>query len=72
MTSWSGRRPSPPLCDGLRAALLAMVETPGLGRFFGCTPLGPAVWTVFLAAAALATLGAAAAPRLLPPAPLPG
>src|SRR5690606_165075 len=34
----------------------------GLGRFFGCTPLGPAVWTVFLAAAALATLGAAAAP----------
>ena len=48
------------------AALLAMVETPGLSRFFGCTPLGPAAWTVFLAAAALATLGAAAAP---PPAP---
>lgn len=48
------------------AALFAMVETPGLSHFFGCTPLGPAAWTVVVAAAALATLGAAAAPRLLP------
>jgi hypothetical protein len=50
---------------GSFAALLAVVETPVLSRFFGCRPLGP----VGLAQAAAATAGAAglgvATPRVL-------
>lgn len=55
-------------CAASAAALFAIVETPGISGFFGCTPLGAGAWTVVLLAAAGATLGAAAAPRLLPPA----
>ncbi|XRQ09884.1 HAD-IC family P-type ATPase, partial [Actinomadura welshii] len=47
-------------------ALFAVVETPGISAFFGCTPLGPGAWAIVLASAAAATLGAAVAPRLLP------
>ncbi|MGP4024324.1 HAD-IC family P-type ATPase [Actinomadura sp. 3N407] len=53
-------------CVVSAGALFAVVETPGLSRFFGCTPLGPGAWLVVTAAAAAATLGAAIAPRLLP------
>ncbi|QFG27225.1 cation-translocating P-type ATPase [Actinomadura sp. WMMB 499] len=53
-------------CAASAAALLAVVETPGVSQFFGCTPLGAGAWTVVLLAAAGATLGAAVAPRLLP------
>ncbi|TDC86313.1 cation-translocating P-type ATPase, partial [Actinomadura sp. 7K507] len=48
------------------AALFAVVETPGLSRFFGCTPLGPGAWAIVTASAAAATAGAAIAPRFLP------
>ncbi|MFB4309369.1 HAD-IC family P-type ATPase [Actinomadura sp. GTD37] len=51
------------------AALFAIIETPGVSQFFGCTPLGPGAWTIVTAAAAAATLGAALAPHLSPPAP---
>ncbi|PWI09007.1 cation-transporting ATPase [Streptomyces sp. NWU339] len=47
------------------AALIAVVQTPGLSHFFGCTPLGPLAWAVVTGCATVATLGAALAPRLL-------
>ncbi|EFL20695.1 E1-E2 family cation-transporting ATPase [Streptomyces himastatinicus ATCC 53653] len=47
------------------AVLFAVIETPGISHFFGCTPLGPVAWTVVGVCSAGATLGAAAAPRLL-------
>ncbi|MFF7651200.1 HAD-IC family P-type ATPase [Streptomyces sp. NPDC007983] len=47
------------------AVLFAVVETPVVSHFFGCTPLGPVAWTVVGVCSAGATLGAAAAPRLL-------
>jgi cation-transporting ATPase I len=47
------------------AALFAIVETPGISQFFGCTPIGPAAWSVVIASAAAGTLVAAIAPRLL-------
>ncbi|MEU2058577.1 cation-translocating P-type ATPase [Streptomyces bungoensis] len=49
------------------AALLAVVQTPGMSHFFGCTPLGPVAWTTVAASATTATLTAAFAPRLLSP-----
>ncbi|MBO2459907.1 cation-translocating P-type ATPase [Actinomadura violacea] len=53
-------------CAVSAAALFAVVETPGISQFFGCTPLGPGAWLIVTAAAAAATLAAAVAPRLLP------
>ncbi|MDL4815534.1 cation-translocating P-type ATPase [Actinomadura opuntiae] len=53
-------------CAVSAAALFAVIETPGVSAFFGCTPLGPGAWTIVTASAAAATLGAAVAPRLLP------
>ncbi|MEV6655364.1 cation-translocating P-type ATPase [Streptomyces sp. NPDC051219] len=53
--------------------LFALVQTPGISHFFGCTPLGPLAWTIVLACAAAATAAAALAPRVVPaatPAPL--
>jgi cation-transporting ATPase I len=29
--------------------LAAIIETPGISRFFGCTPLGPAAWGIVIA-----------------------
>jgi cation-transporting ATPase I len=48
------------------AALFAVVETPGVSQFFGCTPIGPVAWAIVLAAAAAGTLAAGLAPQLLP------
>ncbi|GAA1896154.1 cation-translocating P-type ATPase [Actinomadura bangladeshensis] len=53
-------------CAVSAAALFAIVETPGISQFFGCTPLGPGAWTVVTLSATAATVAAAAAPRLLP------
>jgi cation-transporting ATPase I len=47
---------------GSAAALFAVVQTPGVSHFFGCTPLGPVAWTGV--GAAIAT--AAVAPPMLP------
>ncbi|MFG2041522.1 HAD-IC family P-type ATPase [Dactylosporangium sp. NPDC048998] len=50
------------------AALVGVVQTPGLSQFFGCRPIGPVAWGIVLAAtAAGTTLGA-----LRLPIPLPG
>lgn len=48
------------------AVLGVIVMTPGLGAYFGCTPLGPVGWSVATTAAAGATAGSALLPRLLP------
>jgi cation-transporting ATPase I len=46
------------------AAMVAIVQTPGVSRFFGCTPLGPVGWSVAAGASALATAGSVALPWL--------
>lgn len=48
---------------GSAAALAALVQTPVLSHFFGCTPLGPVAWTGVATAIGAAAIG----PRLLPP-----
>ncbi|MEY9939053.1 cation-transporting ATPase I [Streptacidiphilus sp. MAP5-52] len=48
---------------GSAAVLAALVQTPVLSHFFGCTPLGPVAWTGVAASIAVAALG----PRLMPP-----
>lgn len=48
---------------GSMAALAAVVQTPGVSHFFGCTPLGPVAWSQALGAATAATAGS----LLLPP-----
>ncbi|MGQ4467862.1 HAD-IC family P-type ATPase [Streptomyces violaceoruber] len=47
---------------GSAAALVALVQTPGASRLFGCTPLGPVAWTCVAAAIALALAGQRALP----------
>ncbi|MEV6207914.1 cation-translocating P-type ATPase [Kitasatospora sp. NPDC051914] len=47
---------------GSAAVLALVVQTPGVSRFFGCTPLGPVAW----AGVALSIGVAALAPPLLP------
>jgi cation-transporting ATPase I len=44
---------------GSALALVAIVETPGVSQFFGCTPLGPVALTGVLGAVALAAACAA-------------
>jgi magnesium-transporting ATPase (P-type) len=48
------------------AALVGIVQTPGVSQFFGCTPLGPLAWTLALSWAAGATVAVALAARLVP------
>jgi cation-transporting P-type ATPase I len=45
------------------AALVAVVQLPGVSQFFGCTPMGPVGWTIAGSASAAATAGS----MLLPP-----
>ncbi|MFI6204982.1 HAD-IC family P-type ATPase [Streptomyces sp. NPDC051041] len=47
---------------GSAAALVALVQTPGASRLFGCTPLGPLAWVGVAAAIALALAGQRALP----------
>ncbi|GAA2562636.1 MULTISPECIES: cation-translocating P-type ATPase [Streptomyces] len=59
----SGRRHSPLVWAtalGSAAVLAALVQTPGVSHFFGCTPLGPLAWSGVALAIALSAL----APRL--------
>ncbi|MFJ4947165.1 HAD-IC family P-type ATPase [Streptomyces sp. NPDC088760] len=49
---------------GSALALVAMVQTPGISRVFGCTPLGPVAWAGVVAAIALALAGQRSLPRL--------
>jgi cation-transporting ATPase I len=55
----TGRRHSPLVwltVLGSAAALIAVIQTPGVSQFFGCTPLGPIAWTGVAAAIAVAAL----------------
>ena len=47
------------------ALLVAVVETPVVSRFFGCTPMGPVGWGIALGNAAAATAASVAAPRAI-------
>lgn len=48
------------------AALVGIVQTPGISHFFGCQPLGPVGWAIGLGASAAAGLAAPLLPHLLP------
>jgi cation-transporting P-type ATPase I len=50
---------------GSITALAAVVQTPGLSQFFGCTPLGPVGWGIAATAATAATLAGSTAPEQL-------
>jgi hypothetical protein len=49
---------------GSTAVLAAIVQTPGVSQFFGCTPLDPAGWAIAAGSAAVATSGALLVPAL--------
>ncbi|WP_327259020.1 cation-translocating P-type ATPase [Streptomyces sp. NBC_01240] len=60
-----GRRHSPLVLGtvlGTAAVLIALVQTPVVSHFFGCTPLGPLAWAGVAVAVGAAALG----PRVLP------
>lgn len=66
-TAWAGRR-SPLVLATAAGSLLVLalvVQTPGVSRFFGCTPLDPLAWLVVLGSAAAGTAGAELVPPLL-------
>jgi len=46
-------------------ALFAVVQTPGISQFFGCTPLGPIAWGQAAGSAAVATAASVAGPVLV-------
>jgi cation-transporting ATPase I len=50
---------------GSSAVLVAIVQTPGVSHFFGCTPLGPVAWTGVAGATAAATGLSVLAPSFL-------
>ncbi|MFZ1165247.1 HAD-IC family P-type ATPase [Mycobacterium sp.] len=50
---------------GSSAVLVAIVQTPGVSHFFGCTPLGPVAWTGVAGATAAATGLSVLAPHWL-------
>jgi cation-transporting ATPase I len=50
---------------GSSAVLVAIVQTPGVSHFFGCTPLGPVAWTGVAGATAAATGVSVLAPTWL-------
>jgi cation-transporting ATPase I len=47
------------------AALVGVIQTPGLSHFFGCRPLGPLGWGTAIAASVAATSFASAANKML-------
>jgi cation-transporting ATPase I len=66
-TAWSGRRSPLVLATaaGSLGVLFAVVQTPGLSRFFGCTPLDPLAWLTVLGWAAAGTATAEVGPALV-------
>ncbi|MBO0865701.1 MAG: cation transporting ATPase C-terminal domain-containing protein, partial [Mycobacterium sp.] len=50
---------------GSAAVLVAIVQTPGVSQFFGCTPLGPVAWTGVIGATAGTTAVSVLAPNWL-------
>lgn len=65
-TLLSGGANTPVLVTGFGsvAALIAMIQTPGISRFFGCTPLGPLAWSTALGSSAAATYLSVTVPRI--------
>ncbi|MGW3966092.1 HAD-IC family P-type ATPase [Amycolatopsis sp. NPDC005003] len=64
-----GRRRSPLVVGtavGSALALAAIVQTPGVSRFFGCTPLGPLAWAGVGAGVATGALTSALPPLRQP------
>lgn len=51
--------------------LVAVVQTPGVSQFFGCTPLGPVGWTIAAGSALGATFANGALTRLVDRLPRP-
>ena len=66
-TGWAGRRSPLVLVTvaGSFAVLIAVVQTPGMSRFFGCTPLDPLSWLIVLASAGAAAASAEVVPRVI-------
>lgn len=50
---------------GSAGVLVAIVQTPGVSQFFGCTPLGPVAWSGVIGATAGATAVSVLAPNWL-------
>jgi cation-transporting P-type ATPase I len=50
---------------GSAGVLVAIVQTPGISQFFGCTPLGPVAWSGVLGSTAGATAVSVLAPNWL-------
>ncbi|EID55340.1 cation-translocating P-type ATPase [Saccharomonospora xinjiangensis] len=57
----TGRRNPSVVASGVGSAavLAAVIQTPGLSQFFGCTPLGPLGWGIALSSATAATAAGA-------------
>ena len=66
-TAWAGRRSPLVLATaaGSAAVLFAVVQTPGMSRFFGCTPLDPLAWATVLGWAAAGTVTAEVGPAVV-------
>jgi cation-transporting ATPase I len=52
-------------CVASAAALVAVVETPGVSQFVGCTPLGPAGRGIVAVGSAVATASSVTGPRIV-------
>ena len=67
-TMHTGWRSPSVLATGTVSALVlaALVQTPGVSQFFGCTPLGPVAWASVAASAAAGTGAAVLLPRVAP------
>ena len=46
-------------------ALFAVIQTPGVSHFFGCTPLGPIAWSQAAGSATVATAASVVGPELV-------
>lgn len=49
---------------GSAVVLTAIVQTPGVSQFFGCTPLGPVAWSIALVSSGAATAASVAGQHL--------
>jgi cation-transporting ATPase I len=71
-TAWAGRRSPLVLVTvaGSFAVLAAVVQTPGVSRFFGCRPLDPFAWAAVLGWSVAGAAGAELVPRWLASSPV--
>ncbi|MGB8020865.1 MAG: HAD-IC family P-type ATPase, partial [Candidatus Nanopelagicales bacterium] len=51
---------------GSTVILVVVIQTPGLGTFFGCLPLGPVGWSLALGSAAAGAAISRVTPRMVP------